>query len=200
MKKGLTFFAFVLIAINCALAQGYCVPTPVSANMYLSNVTFGTLNKTTVDNGYADYSGTDTAIVSYGSNAISTSVVGASLAQPDDRYVYIDWNQDSVFDASESFYFPFSINVPGTVVPGAYRMRVAVGLHNTHHAFPFPCLSDTGEVEDYTIVVPIPVSINDSFNLEKDIKIAPNPSTSGVFNISFNVPNTIINFVVYDGI
>ncbi len=200
MKKGIILFAFVLATTNCILAQGYCVPTPISANFYISKVIFGTLNKTTVDNGYSDYSGTDTAIVNYGSNAISITGVGASLSMADDKFVYIDWDQDSIFDASESFYFPFSINVPGTVAPGAYRMRVSMGLHNTHHALAFPCLSDTGEVEDYTIVVQSPVSINENSTLEKDLVIAPNPSTSGVFNLSFNTSNINISFEVFDGV
>ena len=176
MKKVLITCVFISFGSFFLFAQSYCIPIPDSANLYISNVHIGSINVNSLNEGYSDYSNTDSTVLNYGLNTINITVVGASLSTPDDRFVYIDWNNDFVFDISESFYMASSINVDTSVAPGSYRMRVSVGLHDTHHGAPFPCLTDTGEVEDYTLIINNTTAIEQNKLMKKNILIYPNLS------------------------
>jgi hypothetical protein len=148
--------------------QCYCTPgaTNPSAGDQVLNVTFAGINNTTgVGNatGYNDYtSSVSPATVSIGgSYPISMTI---NYGGTEYGGVWIDWNQNGVFDASEftdmgsgsttpSILLSQTITVPATAIPGTTRMRVrskyAAALAATD-----PCAAYTyGETEDYAVTV-----------------------------------------------
>jgi len=122
---------------------------------YINNVKLGSINNTSGDNGgYADYTALSTNIGTGSSQIISLTAGGESH-----HYyweVYIDYNQDYVFEAEEKAgegdsYSPVDISftVPHTVLTGNTRMRIImqkdIGYLNN------PCTYFFGEAEDYTV-------------------------------------------------
>jgi hypothetical protein len=137
---------------------------------YQGNVTlvdFADINNATGKiQPYTDYTDSDSTSVFIGSSYDMT----VNLNTDGGNYTYystvwIDWNQDIVFDATEKYELgsaqnvndmptnlsPFSIQVPANAVLGNTVMRV-VCKYNSYQAD--PCANGyDGEVEDYTIVV-----------------------------------------------
>jgi len=139
----------------------YCDGASSASNYeYLSNVTFNTINNTTLSSGYADYTAMSTPVTkgaSYDLNCTYTQTYATNEVK-----VWIDFNQDFDFDdIGEEFSFPqgagtsgpytLPISIPLGAVSGSTRMRVR--LHDTGwNSQPLPCgNSGSGEVEDYTI-------------------------------------------------
>ncbi|MCW5899916.1 MAG: T9SS type A sorting domain-containing protein [Flavobacteriales bacterium] len=147
---------------------GYCAAGATSTQFEkISNVTFaGFNNNSTSTAGYEDFTSIQGNVTAGSSNPISVST---SNGFPEDQiYVWIDWNQNEVFEANELAWtsiisagptFTGSIQVPITAPNGATRMRVR--LTDTHDGSEYanvinavPCGNSTyGQVEDYTIVV-----------------------------------------------
>jgi len=147
---------------------GYC-----SANgeeycwEYVERVQVGTINNYTGDEcgGYKDFTSSDsTTMVSGVGYPIAVTIYEPD---PDDRCgVWVDWNRDKDFyDAGETIsmsgnpsagYFTGTITPPAGTYSGPTRMRVRIqwdsGIYPPTPAV--PCgVSDTGETEDYTIIV-----------------------------------------------
>ncbi len=125
---------------------------------YISNVTVGDINNTTVCDNYGDYTALSTDMEVGGSYPISVTIGNAYSA--DQGAVWIDWNQDFVFDVTteavtmdvSSGLGPYTgtVVVPGDALPGTTRMRVRLNWN----APPPPCGTTTyGEAEDYSINV-----------------------------------------------
>ncbi|WP_442265258.1 reprolysin-like metallopeptidase [Tenacibaculum sp. ZS6-P6] len=186
----------------------YCTSTftdEAGGNEHITNVTFNTINNTsgndTVD-GYIDYTSISTDINAGDNYSVSVSFDPAGYR--DHCYVFIDWNQDFIFDVSTERYDLGSltspgartadITVPSNAINGNTRMRVIIqyfdnntfiltdGACDTDHS------SEWGETEDYTVnVINNTASVEDfSFN---NFNLFPNPS-NGKFNVSFDVLNT----------
>lgn len=146
----------------------YC--TSSGTMSYQGNVTlvdFATINNATgKTQPYTDYTDTDSTIVFIDSSYIMT----VNLNTDGGNYTYystvwIDWNQDVVFDANEMYQLgsaqnvsdmptnlsPFTIQVPANAVLGSTVMRV-VCKYNSYQTD--PCVNGyDGEVEDYKINV-----------------------------------------------
>ncbi|MDP5093207.1 MAG: M12 family metallo-peptidase, partial [Polaribacter sp.] len=181
----------------------YCTSTftdEVGGKEYISNVTFNTINNNSGNNtsgGYEDFTAISTNVKRGDTHPISVTL--DTDGYQDHVYVFIDWNQDFVFDnATEgyslgSFSGPFGfvsrfITVPLTAKFGSTRMRVIIEYDDPNNGFgEGACdadhLTEWGETEDYTVIVDNTASIQDvtfgNFNL------FPNP-TKGTFQVQFD--------------
>lgn len=124
---------------------------------YISNVKLNTINNTTpASGGYANYTTISTSLTK-GSSYIITLTPGFSSSTYTEYFkVWIDYNNDMVFDASENVYTSSgsasavsgTFTVPSTAATATTRMRVSM----SDGAISGPCASFTyGEVEDYSI-------------------------------------------------
>jgi hypothetical protein len=122
---------------------------------FINNVTFGTINNTTVCGGttYSDFTAISTNVVA---GTPGTLTVGCpNYFSGDQCKVWIDLNQNGLFtDAGEEFIgtgtttFSVPITVPVTALNGNTRMRVRL----TYTTGMAPCgTSLYGETEDYTV-------------------------------------------------
>ncbi|ANQ51875.1 T9SS type A sorting domain-containing protein [Flammeovirga sp. MY04] len=109
------------------------------------------------DNGYGDYTSVSFNLTKGGSH---TFFLDPNTSSRERVVVWIDYNQDGVFDANteEVLYkqtrrsFSSSFTVPSTALSGATRMRVS--MQYASDGYPYPCdVLDYGEVEDYTVVI-----------------------------------------------
>ncbi len=175
------FYRYILTCANSSLSdtsavisvtlkpanQCYCTPAGTSASYYINDfsTTGGAQNVTNLGSGhsttgYGDFTATDTI------SQAQTQTVNFSSAYGSGSYtfgtkIWIDWNQDGQFDASEIVYTTSSytssesgvITVPTTATLGATRLRI--GISYTPNSGPAdPCMTNlSGEFEDYTFVV-----------------------------------------------
>lgn len=189
------------------LIPSYCTSTftdEIGGSEHITNVTFNTINNTSENDttdGYEDFSSISTILERGESHQISVTLDTGGYQ--DHCYVFIDWNQDYIFDKATERYALgtvlsdvgtrfFTITVPETAVLGATTMRVIIEYDDPDDGFGNgPCdsdhLTEWGETEDYTVIVDNTAAINDiafeGFNL------FPNP-TKGEFTLNFKVINT----------
>jgi hypothetical protein len=132
----------------------------------ITNVNMGTINNTTVNSSYSDYSAQSTN-VSVGTASSITVTLGSSYAT-DKVLIWVDWNGNGTLtDAGEAVYssangvgpFTTTITPPSGTTTGAKRMRIRLTDTGSGPNIT-PCGASTyGEVEDYTLnVVSAPVS------------------------------------------
>ncbi|MBU3681783.1 MAG: hypothetical protein FGM16_07575, partial [Flavobacterium sp.] len=138
----------------------YCTPTNTTSGDYISafSTSSGSTNISSSGSGTSaleDY--TTQVVTSYptGSISISGSYVGGSAG----FCIWVDWNNNFVFDASEIMYnassaassWSGSITVPSGQALGNYRMRIRAQYNTTS---PPACGSiGYGQAEDYTFTV-----------------------------------------------
>ena len=133
---------------------------------WISNVTFGAINNDSGKSQYTDYTALSTTVNAGSSNPISMQAT-FSWTQWDEYFsVWIDYNQDGVFDDATELAFQGispggiapaavpaltgNISIPASAVNGATGMRVIMsqgGYAPSCGSFMF------GEVEDYAIVI-----------------------------------------------
>jgi len=164
----------------------YCVPsfyysTSCSNGMLMASPTYPfkvngvsstSINDATACDGsnYKDQTGSYSVTLNAGSSYVFT--VAGSTTYTMSYQVWIDFNNDGTFDATESVGGvglatgsprTFTVAIPSpsaTMAPGTYRMRVE-GEYN-YHAYPslYPCPTGSsslsqyyGDVRDYTVVI-----------------------------------------------
>ncbi len=155
---------------ECPGAPSYCDPCYINlTDDWIAEVQFNEINNVTGPEGggcsYGDYRAQQASVAR---GAVVPMTVGVGTSPPGEWTqcvsVWIDWNQDYVFDAAERtdgecgqeagtevWYTSFDVTVPTTALPGETTMRV-VEKYNTWP--PHACDASTyGEVEDYTVVV-----------------------------------------------
>ncbi|WP_218598192.1 reprolysin-like metallopeptidase [Polaribacter sp. NJDZ03] len=189
------------------LVPAYCTSTftdDIDGKEFITNITFNTINNDSGNaavNGYEDFTAIETNVKRGEAHQISVTLDTGGFQ--DHVYVFVDWNQDFVFDKTTERYDLGSesadigvknlmITVPTDAKFGSTTMRVVIeyddsiggfgdGSCNADH------LTEWGETEDYTIVVDNTASIDrvtfDGFNL------FPNP-TKGEFTLNLQVVNT----------
>lgn len=143
---------------------GHCVPSSTGTASFIND--FTTANgATNISNlatgftagGYQDnYATHSLSVPASSSFDFSTVITGGSLGTA----IWIDWNNDLTFDASErvfntttySFDQTGTITVPAATPIGDYRMRVMVDYNSSSPID--PCRQGTrSEVEDYKLTV-----------------------------------------------
>ncbi|MFK2820064.1 LamG-like jellyroll fold domain-containing protein [Flavobacteriaceae sp. LMIT009] len=151
-----------LLLTSQVISAQYCTP---SGNQWtaITGVQFNTINNSTGHDDYTYYSAISTTVVQSSSYnlTVNLNTAGNWTAH---SIAWIDWNQDNVFDAGESYDLgtahdvtdgptslsPLSITVPAGATLGTTRMRVSA----QYDFDPGPCDTNMdGEVEDYPIVV-----------------------------------------------
>ncbi len=149
----------VLQDLGLLQPNAYCTASAV-CDEYISNVTVGTINNTTMctSGGYHDYTSISTTMTVGQSYPISVSNGNAYTG--DQCGIWVDWNQNENFtdDAPITVVgtpgggpYTATITPPTGAAPGSTRMRVRIMFTGTLS----PCgATDYGETEDYTIVIP----------------------------------------------
>jgi hypothetical protein len=152
-------------------SNAYCDYTvtstaPQHVNSFITNGAVVDINNPasgpgTTNSGYSDFSSTLT-MDAYETQIIDFSMEGSNTSTLWSVSIYIDWNNDFVFDASENVYAPGgyvgmphnnSLAIPAGTPIGQYRMRVIGGYFTTTLS---PCSASNGEAEDYTINIITP--------------------------------------------
>jgi hypothetical protein len=164
MKK-ITTLIYTLTLLNfvsfTAHAQTYCSSKGTNTTHgYIKKVSMETINNTSGNNGgYADFTGQSATLLGGATYTIELTpgfISGAAFFEY--WTVYIDYNQNGVFDPDEivakghnAIRINKSFTIPRTALKGATRMRIQMqeGSFETN-----PCATYTyGEVEDYTVVI-----------------------------------------------
>ncbi len=181
----------------------------------ITNVLFGTLDNTSAcgnaTTGYTSYLTTVTPPVVRLGDVVDASVtVGPSA----DGWLYesvgiwIDFNHNGVFDASEYTYvgtgldeaISATVTIPATALTGQTRMRVvlaastAAGFSTAYSCGSLAANNNYGEMEDYLIDIQ-PALATPGFN-SSNFAMYPNPTT-GLVNIKFGNPTAVNAINVY---
>jgi hypothetical protein len=157
-----------VLATTGSLAGGsYCQPTTsCTFPDMITNVTFSSINNTTVCNGAA--TGGFTLFPAFNPTINAGSTIPVSVSTGGDiegAAVWIDYNKDGDFlDSGEQVVnvtrttatpIARSFTVPTTALLGSTRMRVSM----KYNASPTSCeIFTDGEVEDYTVIVNEPLT------------------------------------------
>lgn len=136
----------------------------VNGNLWINNLTCDTVSN----------NGTGYSVNSFFANKPitlrkdSTYTLTATFSQTwssNDLVVWIDYNNDAVFDNSERVIYDINtggvgtgtFTVPATSVSDTVKMRVRLGYWG---GFDDPCGTSLGEVEDYPVIIPAVAPIN----------------------------------------
>ena len=158
----------------------------------ITSVKFGEIDNTsTKTTGYSDFKSTSTAVVRGEKYDLTTTI--NNDGNSDVKTIgWIDWNQNCLLDANESFDLTSNtsvIVVPEGALLGATILRVSTKLNTA----PGSCELDfNGEVEDYTI------NVEESFatdaSLFSDLQMYPVPS-DGKLIVNFKVKTKDLTIV-----
>ncbi|PWH85061.1 GEVED domain-containing protein [Brumimicrobium oceani] len=176
--KQFTFSLFVamLLGVFSANSQTYCTFSSTSTTHFISDFStqnaitnISNLGTTMSPNGYGDY--TTMTVESFpGGNFDITAVFdpGPSGYFDYNYGVWIDWNNDFIFDGTEKVISPANgyysngsgtVNVPAGTAIGNYRMRIVIDHIEFFSNNLNPCgTTGTGEAEDYTLTISNTVS------------------------------------------
>jgi hypothetical protein len=139
----------------------YCSGTAKPNSFFITNVKLANINNPTTvieANGYSNFTSQIANLTSGKSEIISVTSNYNNATVPNNYNVWIDWNQNKVFDADEKVLsknigvtVSNTFAVPITAKTGNTRMRVRYSFGKTFEA----CGYDDyfGEVEDYTVNV-----------------------------------------------
>ncbi|HRO17909.1 MAG TPA: GEVED domain-containing protein [Ferruginibacter sp.] len=198
------------------LSSAYCTPvytdTDGASGDYINNFSFADLvnnNSGDEPTDYTYYSALTANLVAGNTYPISIQAGGTSNLYEQQFRVWIDYNQDGVFDASESVYsstsatfFPNlssgNVTIPLTAYNGVTRMRV-VSKYSSLPAITENCSIATswGETEDYNIVItggttgplsPASYSWSDGTNTvgtTNPLEVSPTANTSYTVTVTF---------------
>jgi len=155
----------VAVTPNALAAACYCAATATTDNATgVTNVSFNTIsNPSTGDPAYSDFSAQSTTVDAGHTFALSVSANSPGFFSTAYVNVWIDWNQNGTFDASEKYDLgtvfwsngassgsPLNITVPVNAVGGPTIMRVRAGNGSS----PGACGNmNNSEAEDYTVNV-----------------------------------------------
>ncbi|WP_299277753.1 GEVED domain-containing protein [uncultured Psychroserpens sp.] len=184
---------------------GYCIPNGTSTATYIddfstsgNDMNITNLSSGLAPNNYQNNSATMSA--SGGPNAtidFEVVIVGGTVGCA----VWVDWNNDFVFDTSEVAFsttsygngpFNGTITIPDATPDGDYRMRVLIDWNDANPGDDAPCsygsaATPRGETEDYTITVDASLS-TDEFENENAFTYFPNPVKN---TLTLNAQNAI---------
>jgi hypothetical protein len=137
--------------------NAYCTASG-TCDEYISRVQLNEINNFSACTNYGNYTSLSTTMLV--GDTYTITVTNGNPSYPDDQCgLWVDWNQNEVFDESEMIPMsgspgvgPYTaqISPPIGALPGSTRLRTRIVYYQT----PEPCGATTyGEVEDYTINV-----------------------------------------------
>ena len=158
-------FSFILSQSMIAQTQ-YCVPEGTNDTRFINNFTTsgGSENISNLDSGfstggYGDFTSLTVKQVQSNPVSFSADITGGTAG----FRIWVDWNQDNVFDAVEEVAYQSTayassqagtFTVPVDALPGETRMRiVSHWLSSSGDVEPCATLFTYGEFEDYTFEV-----------------------------------------------
>lgn len=165
--NGLSAFSEPVKVSNKPLLQCYCKPTSnCTQNDRINKVELGTLSNTSSCSaaGYIDYSN---SVAAPSVNMAAVVPVSVTVSPGGTEYValWIDYNQDGIFDTNEftpvgvgnGVTISTSINIPENIPTGPAKMRVRVRYNLAFNSSEACTSSQYGETEDYLInILPAP--------------------------------------------
>jgi GEVED domain/Secretion system C-terminal sorting domain len=166
--SGLSATSSIVSVAQNGFLSCYCVTTPTTVNGVdiITNVTMGALNNTSTSpaNNFTSYNNTpiDLAQGVPQNISITFGTDGTQFSA-----VWIDFNQDGLFDASENVALAtigagggatvnYSLAIPSGATLGQTRMRVRGGDDNAYTASGACTTSAYGETEDYLVNITSP--------------------------------------------
>ena len=201
IRRGTTWTEGVAVCAVPSLT--YCNASGnTSYDTGITGVVFNTINNigTSSTNAYTDFTSISTN-VTLGASYNLGVIVNIDGVVSVYTKVWIDWNQDGNFNGAGEVYdlgsdqntnasvdlntatsnSPINLEIPNNAVIGATRMRV----FTQYNTSPTPCSTgNSGEVEDYTIIVDQPVGA------EMNIK-GNTISIANGFNAPYGLNNTL---------
>jgi hypothetical protein len=169
---------------------------------HITNVTFGSINNTSgndVTDGYSDFTSINTNV--FRGQAKQISVTFDAVGYQDHCYVFIDWNQDFVFNKTTERYdlgtklgnvstATFSVKVPLDARFGKTTMRVLIEYEDPSEGFgDGACdtdhLTEWGETEDYLVTVVEPVLNFDNYTIQTTSESCVDEN-DGIINVDIN--------------
>jgi hypothetical protein len=180
----------------------YCTASTITAaNLFISKVTVANINNISAGSTYTNYTTNSALQINLVKGTNYPMSITGNIAAWNTAMVFIDYNRDGTFDASERVMnfpvanvssFAGSFTVPASAVEmQPLRMRVLFGFAGSTNAglsapATFVCgiNFNDGEVEDYTVMVaPTGLGTSDITNTKDGIQLYPNPA-SDVLNIT----------------
>lgn len=170
-----------------AFRTGYCLPSSTSQNSWLADFssTGGLVNMTyssgsSVAGGYQNLIASNNKIIN--APGSDTSVSFTAGGPTCGIAVWVDWNNNLTFEASERMFVTntYITNASGTItVPagtplGSYRMRVVTDYNSTAPSNPCSAIS-RGEFIDFTFEVATSLSTSETKLKKKEVNVYPNP-------------------------
>ncbi len=149
------------------------------------------------NNGYLAANGTNSITLNAGNTYTFTIAPGfGSQSLPEQSRIWLDANQNGVFETSEIIFNQASpvygsttgpIVVPATAIAGSTRLRVQMAYQGTGQTtLPNVCGDFTwGEVEDYCVTITNPGNVGLNQLTENSINVYPNPANN-VINFQLN--------------
>ncbi|MCD4731158.1 MAG: hypothetical protein K8R74_11180, partial [Bacteroidales bacterium] len=170
-------------------SKAYCTSVGGGGDEFIQNVTIGSINNTTVQSYYADYTSMSTVVVPDMSYPI-TITNGDPIWSTDQCGIWVDWNQNEDFYddgpitvSGSPGVGPYTANIvpPVDAMPGPTRMRVQI----IYSAVPDPCVASFtyAAVEDYTLVVDS--DFNDWLTLTPPTGTIPGSDMTDIY-VTFN--------------
>ena len=159
---------------------------------YISNINIASINNTSNESDYTDFTNISAAVSRGNSYDIIVDINGGY--NYDRCLVWVDWNQNFSFTDSTEFYDlgigsgPTAgvINIPTTAKLGNTVMRIRLYNSIYYSSALGPCgAASYGEVEDYALNVNDWVLNNNINNTESNFIVYPNPANTYI-NIKTN--------------
>ncbi|WPO91882.1 GEVED domain-containing protein [Chryseobacterium sp. HR92] len=170
-----------------AFRTGYCLPSSSSQNSWLADFssTGGLINMayssgSGIAGGYQNLITSNNKIIN--APGSDTSVSFTAGGPTCGIAVWVDWNNNLTFEASERMFVTstYITNASGTItVPagtplGSYRMRVVTDYNSTAPSNPCGAIS-RGEFIDFTFEVATSLSTSETNLKKKEVNVYPNP-------------------------
>lgn len=194
----------------CTAALNYCVAASTTASaLFINNVTVSNVTNPSAGAVYTNFTTNAALQINMVKGSTYSMTVTSNISAANFAMVFIDYNKDGVFDATERVLnfpvantstFTNSFTVPTTALANQpLRMRVLLGYAGASNVGLFGPVSwvcgvgnfNDGEVEDYTVLLaPDPLSTTEIVDTKNGIQIYPNPATD-ILNVT-NVSNKAV--------
>jgi hypothetical protein len=195
--------AYSVSTIFSTTGLPYCTAaSTTAANLYISRVQVANINNSSTGATYTNFTTNPSLQINLVKGVAYPTVINSNIAAYDFAMVFIDYNRNGTFEATErvlnfpvtntsTFSGTFTVPTTGVVEGQILRMRVLLGYAAAANAglnapATWVCGNNfnDGEVEDYNVVVTATaLSTNDVAGPKNDIQIYPNP-VSDILNVT----------------